>query len=123
MNVCSMRNNEVLVMNVWKVKMVMALAGVSQVGIRMAYGNPDTGSGCGPGKLARSDFKLQKDIALQVMMVTTNGTFGSQTFGISTGLPVARMKEKSGRNKKQSSSCQPRSRIWQEIWRAAKANI
>jgi hypothetical protein len=31
-----MRNNEVLVMNVWKVKMVMALADVSQVGIRMA---------------------------------------------------------------------------------------
>jgi len=28
-----MRNNEVLVMNVWKVKMVMALAGVSQVGL------------------------------------------------------------------------------------------
>jgi hypothetical protein len=31
-----MRNNEVLVMNVWKVKMVMALSGISQVGIRMA---------------------------------------------------------------------------------------
>jgi hypothetical protein len=31
-----MRNNEVLVMNVWKVKMVKALSGVGQVGIRMA---------------------------------------------------------------------------------------
>ena len=72
-------------MNVWKVVMVMALAGVGQAGIAMAYGNPDTGPGCGLGKLAWSDFKRQKDIAPQVMMATTNGTFGSQTFGISTG--------------------------------------
>ena len=72
-------------MNVWKVVMVMALASVSQVGIAMAYGNPDTGPGCGLGKLAWSDFKRQKDIAPQVLMATTNGTFGSQTFGISFG--------------------------------------
>ena len=51
----------------------------------MAYGNPDTGPGCGLGKLAWSDFKRQKDIAPQVLMATTNGTFGSQTFGISFG--------------------------------------
>ena len=51
----------------------------------MAYGNPDTGPGCGLGKLLWSDFKRQKDIAPQVLMATTNGTFGSQTFGISTG--------------------------------------
>ncbi|MCI0427506.1 MAG: DUF3015 domain-containing protein [Nitrospiraceae bacterium] len=72
-------------MKVWKVVMVMALAGVSQVGIAMAYGNPDTGPGCGLGKLAWSDFKRQKDIAPQVLMATTNGTFWSQTFGISFG--------------------------------------
>jgi hypothetical protein len=47
--------------------------------------NPDTGPGCGLGKLAWSDFKRQKDIAPQVLMATTNGTFGSTTFGISTG--------------------------------------
>lgn len=47
--------------------------------------NPDTGPGCGLGKLAWSDFKNQKNIAPQVLMATTNGTFGSQTFGISTG--------------------------------------
>lgn len=47
--------------------------------------NPDTGPGCGLGKLAWSDFKNQKNIAPQVFMATTNGTFGSQTFGISTG--------------------------------------
>ena len=47
--------------------------------------NPDNGPGCGLGKLAWSDFKRPKNIAPQVMMATTNGTFGSQTFGISTG--------------------------------------
>ena len=72
-------------MNIWKVVVVMALASVSQIGIAMAYGNPDTGPGCGLGKLAWSDFKRQKDIAPQVLMATTNGTFGSQTFGISFG--------------------------------------
>lgn len=47
--------------------------------------NPDSGPGCGLGKLAWADSKNQKNIAPQVMMATTNGTFGSQTFGISSG--------------------------------------
>ena len=72
-------------MNVWKVVMIMVLATVGQTGISVAYGNPDTGPGCGLGKLLWSDFKRQKDIAPQVLMATTNGTFGSQTFGLSTG--------------------------------------
>jgi hypothetical protein len=55
-----------------------------QAGLALAA-NPDTGPGCGLGKLAWSDFKNQKNIAPQVMMATTNGTFGSQTFGISSG--------------------------------------
>ena len=55
-----------------------------QAGLAMAA-NPDTGPGCGLGKLAWSDFKNQKNIAPQVMMATTNGTFGSNTFGISSG--------------------------------------
>lgn len=57
---------------------------VSQVGVALAA-NPDNGPGCGLGKLAWSDFKNQKNIAPQVMMATTNGTFGSNTFGISSG--------------------------------------
>lgn len=56
----------------------------TQVGLAMAA-NPDTGPGCGLGKLAWGDYKGQKEIAPQVLMATTNGTFGSQTFGISTG--------------------------------------
>ncbi len=47
--------------------------------------HPDNGPGCGLGKLAWSDYSGQKQIAPQVLMATTNGTFGSQTFGISTG--------------------------------------
>ncbi len=55
-----------------------------QAGMAMAA-NPDTGPGCGLGKLAWGDYKGQKEIAPQVLMATTNGTFGSQTFGISSG--------------------------------------
>ena len=53
-------------------------------GVRAA-GNSDNGPGCGLGKLAWMDYGGQKQIAPQVMMATTNGTFGSQTFGISSG--------------------------------------
>lgn len=56
----------------------------AQVSLSLAA-HPDTGPGCGLGKLAWSDYKNQKNIAPQVLMATTNGTFGSQTFGISTG--------------------------------------
>src|SRR5205823_2589295 len=46
--------------------------------------NPDTGPGCGLGKLAWSGFKNQKNIAPQVMMATTNIT-GFYPFAISSG--------------------------------------
>ena len=55
-----------------------------QAGLSMAA-NPDTGPGCGLGKLAWGDYSHQKNIAPQVLMATTNGTFWSQTFGISSG--------------------------------------
>lgn len=65
--------------------LLIAIAFVGmQVGLAMAA-NPDTGPGCGLGKLAWGDYKAQKEIAPQVMMATTNGTFGSNTFGISSG--------------------------------------
>ena len=57
---------------------------LSNAGVALAA-NPDTGPGCGLGKLVWGEYKNQKSIAPQVMMATTNGTFGSQTFGISTG--------------------------------------
>jgi hypothetical protein len=55
----------------------------AQAGLTMAA-NPDTGPGCGLGKLAWADYKGQKEIAPQVLMVTTNGT-GMNTFAISSG--------------------------------------
>ena len=52
----------------------------------MALGNPpNNGPGCGLGKLAWADSSQQETIGGQVLMATTNGTFGSQTFGISSG--------------------------------------
>ncbi|MBK9308658.1 MAG: DUF3015 domain-containing protein [Nitrospira sp.] len=56
----------------------------AQAGLAMAS-NPDTGPGCGLGKLAWGEYKGQKEILPQVLQTTTNGTFWSQTFGISFG--------------------------------------
>ena len=68
-------------------RQVMVLAGAlvvaTNAGLAFAA-NPDTGPGCGLGKLAWADFKNQKNIAPQVLMVTTNAT-GMNTFGISSG--------------------------------------
>jgi hypothetical protein len=60
--------------------LVMGMSGI-------ALGNPpNNGPGCGLGKLAWAETSVSKEnIAPQVMMATTNGTFGSQTFGISSG--------------------------------------
>lgn len=67
----------------WFIVFAGVLVGL-QAGVAFAV-NPDNGPGCGLGKLAWSDYKSPKNIAPQVMMATTNGTFGSQTFGISFG--------------------------------------
>lgn len=55
-----------------------------QAGLAMAA-NPDTGPGCGLGKLAWQNYPNQKTIGAQTMEATTNGSFGTQTFGISSG--------------------------------------
>jgi hypothetical protein len=55
----------------------------TQAGLAMAA-NPDTGPGCGLGKMAWAEYKGQKEIAPQVFMATTNAT-GMNTFGISSG--------------------------------------
>jgi len=54
-----------------------------QAGLAMAA-NPDTGPGCGLGKILWADYKHQKNIAPQVLMATTNG-IGMNTFAISSG--------------------------------------
>ena len=55
----------------------------AQAGLAFAS-NPDTGPGCGLGKLAWAEYKGQKEIAPQVLMATTNG-IGMNTFAISFG--------------------------------------
>jgi len=47
--------------------------------------HPDNGPGCGLGKLAWSSYPGQQSIGSQVLQATTNGTFATQTFGISSG--------------------------------------
>ena len=63
---------------------VLAFVCAQAAGVLAAM-NPDTGPGCGLGKLAWGDFKHQKNIAPQILESTTNGTFSSQWFGISSG--------------------------------------
>jgi len=65
--------------------MAVSLFACFQAAGAFAAANPDNGPGCGLGKLAWADYEHQKDIGPQVMMATTNGTFGSTTFGISSG--------------------------------------
>jgi len=55
-----------------------------QAGLAMAA-NPDTGPGCGLGKIAWQNYPHQKVIGIQTMEATTNGLMGNQTFGISSG--------------------------------------
>jgi len=55
-----------------------------QAGLAMAA-NPDTGPGCGLGKLAWQNYPHQKVIGIQTMEATTNGLGGNQTFGITSG--------------------------------------
>ena len=47
--------------------------------------HPDTGPGCGLGKLAWGDYPNQQDVGPQTFMSTTNLTFGTQSFGVSSG--------------------------------------
>jgi len=71
-------------MKVWKGVIAIVLVAVSQAGIVMGEGNPDTGPGCGLGKKLWEGWKGQKQIAPQMLMASTNMT-GSYSFAISSG--------------------------------------
>ena len=58
---------------------IAALLTLAPVGVVMAAGN---NVGCGVGTII---FEGQSGVAPQVLAVTTNGTLGNQTFGISSG--------------------------------------
>jgi len=52
----------------------------------LAKSNPDTGPGCGLGKVAWEDYGHQKNIGPQLLMSTTNNTILPwQAFGITSG--------------------------------------
>ncbi|UQB43004.1 DUF3015 family protein [Thiomicrospira microaerophila] len=59
-----------------KLGLAVALASLSSV----AIANPNTG--CGLGSMIIED---QSSVLMQVLAVTTNGTSGNQTFGITSG--------------------------------------
>jgi len=63
------------------IAMVFSFGGT---GIALAD-HPNNGPGCGLGKLAWSDYPHQQSIWAQNLQVTTNLTFFSQTFAISSG--------------------------------------
>ena len=60
---------------------------VAQVDLASAAttGTSDTGPGCGLGKIAFQNYPHAKTKGIQILMATTNGLFGNQTFGMSTG--------------------------------------
>ncbi|MGB0911911.1 MAG: DUF3015 family protein, partial [Nitrospirales bacterium] len=66
---------------------VLCFTAILTVGLTgLAFGNPpNNGPGCGLGHLAWEGNANTNSIAVQVLMATTNGTFYSQTFGISSG--------------------------------------
>lgn len=62
-------------------KRIIMLAGLMGA-VAMGTAQARDDSGCGLGTMV---WKGQEGIAPQVLAVTTNGTFGNQTFGISSG--------------------------------------
>lgn len=62
----------------WKLVAVLALAtGSASADMKTTYGT----AGCGLGSMLFGDQKG----GIQILAATTNGTFGTQTFGITTG--------------------------------------
>ena len=55
-----------------------------QGGLALAAGTPDTGPGCGLGKIAWQNYPHAKTKGAQILIATTNGV-GGQTFAISSG--------------------------------------
>lgn len=55
-----------------------------QAGLALAAGTPDTGPGCGLGKLAFQNYPNAKTKGAQILMASLNAT-GANTFAISSG--------------------------------------
>ncbi len=67
------------------IAVVMVVFGLIPMSAALADIGTDDGPGCGLGKLAWESAQGKRKIVQQILAATTNGTFGSQTFGISSG--------------------------------------
>lgn len=67
-----------------KISISIALFGLMFSGVAFGASPSQTNTGCGLGTVLFGD-NAKDSILLQVFAVTTNGTLGNQTFGISSG--------------------------------------
>ncbi len=71
-----------------KIVLLVVVCCLLAVGTAFAGGNANTGCGLGSllfGEMAQSGQVGKQTLLVQVFESTTNGSFGSQTFGITTG--------------------------------------
>jgi hypothetical protein len=69
-----------------KLRMFAIMAVFAMQGaVALGAGTPDTGPGCGLGKEMWKNYPHSKTKGSQIMIATTNSSFGTQTFGITTG--------------------------------------
>lgn len=67
-----------------KVLISAVIFGMMSTGAAFAAGSSQSNTGCGLGSMLLGD-KANDSVGLQVLVTTTNGTFGNQTFGITSG--------------------------------------
>jgi hypothetical protein len=65
-------------------KLLILVAALSLVVAGSAFAAGNTNTGCGLGTVIFKDVQNQSTL-VQIVAATTNGTFGNQTFGISSG--------------------------------------
>ena len=63
----------------------IAMQGLPGLAEAKSSGTTDTGPGCGWGKIWWAQDAGAKTKGVQILMATSNGMFGNQTFGISSG--------------------------------------
>ena len=63
----------------------IAMQGLPGLAEAKSSGTTDTGPGCGWGKIWWAQDARAKTKGVQILMATSNGMFGNQTFGISSG--------------------------------------
>ncbi|MEK6725448.1 MAG: DUF3015 family protein [Deltaproteobacteria bacterium] len=58
--------------------------GMMSTGVAFAAGSSQNNTGCGLGSMLLGE-KANDSLGLQLLVTTTNGTFGNQTFGMTSG--------------------------------------